>query len=150
MEYNLLNDRRGIVAAVRSYGRLSVYLINIPKVCGGDEVYTDLSIPNIFKIRIIFIFHERILRGVGGCSIIRQQGRLGNNGRSESFSSSQEPKLADGFTATMERVSNLFLRNDTRPCQKTSWYIEVTAKLQQVGQKDKRTSGRADAEEDNV
>jgi hypothetical protein len=50
MEYNVLNDRRGRVAAVRVYGRLSVYLINIPKVCGGDEVYTALSIPNIFKI----------------------------------------------------------------------------------------------------
>lgn len=66
MEYNVLNDRRGRVAAVRVYGRLSVYLINIPKVCGGDEVYTALSIPNIFKIRIIFIFSERILRWGGG------------------------------------------------------------------------------------
>jgi len=82
MIYNILNDRRGRVAAVRGYGRLSVYLINIPKLCGGDEVYTALSIPNIFKIRIIFIFCERILRGGGeACSIIIHQGRLGNNGR---------------------------------------------------------------------
>jgi len=70
MIYNILNDRRGRVAAVRGYGRLSVYLINIPKLCGGDEVYTALSIPNIFKIRIIFIFCEIILRGGGGSSHI--------------------------------------------------------------------------------
>jgi hypothetical protein len=66
MEYNVLNNRRGRVAAVRGYGRLSVYLINIPKECGGDEVYTAPGIPNIFKIRIIFIFCERILQPGGG------------------------------------------------------------------------------------
>jgi hypothetical protein len=59
-------------------------LINIPKVCGGDEVYTALSIPNIFKIWIIFIFSERILRwggGLGACSIITHQGSPRNNER---------------------------------------------------------------------
>jgi len=126
MVYNVLNDRRGRVAAVRVYGRLSVYLINIPKLCGGDEVYTALSIPNIFKIRIIFIFCERILWWGGGgvqYNYIPGSSWKQRTLRELFFQPGTKiwPKVSQLPRNHSAEEGNVFLRNDTRPCQKTSW-----------------------------
>ena len=44
-------EERERAAAVRGYGKLNVYLTNIPNICGNIEMRRALSNTNIFRIR---------------------------------------------------------------------------------------------------